>query len=78
MTYWGDWPWGIALDMNNQADRNFAISCAVPLVSDDARFLILLAAGPAFGTVLRIYRQGDSSERLQDGAVKGVLKRDYA
>jgi hypothetical protein len=74
----GDWPWGIALDMNNQADRNFTISCAVPLVGDDARFLILLAAGPAFGTVLRIYRQGDSSERLQDGAVKGVLTRDYA
>jgi len=73
--YWGDWPWAVVLDMNNQADGSFS-SCAVPLVTDDAQFLILLATGPAFNSVLRVYREGDSSDRMQDGTVKGVLVRD--
>jgi len=73
--YWGDWPWAVVLDMNNQADGSFS-SCAVPLVTDDAQFLILLATGPAFNSVLRVYRKGDSSDRMQDGTVKGVLVRD--
>lgn len=73
--YWGDWPWVVVLDMNNQADGSFS-SCVVPLVTDDAQFLILLATGPAFNSVLRVYRKGDSSDRMQDGTVKGVLVRD--
>jgi hypothetical protein len=73
--YWGDWPWAVVLDMNNQADRSFS-SCAVPLVTDDAQFLILLATGPAFNSALRVYRKGDYSDRMQDGTVKGVLVRD--
>ena len=56
--------------MNNQADR-ISYSCAVPLVTDDAQFLILLVTGPVFDSVhsaLRVYRKGDySSERMQDG-----------
>lgn len=72
--YWGDWPWAVVLDMNNQADGSF--SCAVPLVTDDAQFLILLAAGGAFNSALRVYRKGDSSDRMEDGTVKGVLVRD--
>jgi len=67
--YWGDWPWAVVLDMNSQADRSFS-SCAVPLVTDDAQFLILLATGPAFNSALRVYRKGDSSDRMQDGTVK--------
>jgi len=35
--YWGDWPWAVVLDMNNQADRSFS-SCAVPFVTDDPSF----------------------------------------
>ena len=73
--YWRDWPWAVVLDMNNQADRIF-YSCAVPLVTDDAQFLILLATGPAFSSALRVYRKGDSSDPMQDGTVKGVLVRD--
>lgn len=77
--YWGAWPWAVVLDMNNLADRVF-FSCAVPLVTDDAQFLILLATGPVFDSAhsaLRVYRKGDdSSERMQDGTVKGVLVRD--
>jgi hypothetical protein len=73
--YWGDWPWAVVLDMNNQADGSFA-SCAVPLVTDDAQFLILLVTGPVFNSALRVYRKGDSSDRMQDGTVKGVLVRD--
>jgi len=34
---WGDWPWAVVLDMNNQADRSFS-SCAVPFVTDDPSF----------------------------------------
>jgi hypothetical protein len=30
VTYWGEWPWAVVLDMNNVADRFY--SCAVPLV----------------------------------------------
>jgi hypothetical protein len=73
--YWGDWPWAVVLDMNNQADGSFS-SCAVPLVTDDAQFLILLATGPVFNSALRVYRKGDSGDRMQDGTVKGVLVRD--
>jgi hypothetical protein len=51
-------------------------SCAVPFVTDDAQFLILLATGPVFNSALRVYRKGDSSDRMQDGTVKGVLVRD--
>lgn len=77
VTYWGDWPWAVVLDMNNQADR--MMSCAVPLVTDDARFLILLATGPAFHTALRIYQRGsESGSRMRDGTVKGVLIRSIA
>ena len=73
--YWGAWPWAVVLDMS-QANRSFC-SCAVPLVTDDGQFLILLATGPGVDPVLRIYRKGDdSSERMQDGTVKGVLVRD--
>jgi hypothetical protein len=73
--YWRDWPWAVVLDMNNVADRLY--DCAVPLVTDDAQFLILLATGPAFNSALRVYRKGDySSDRTQDGTVKGVLVRD--
>jgi hypothetical protein len=76
VTYWGDWPWAVVLDMNNQADRIF-YSCAVPLVTDDAQFLILLATGPVLDSALRVYHKGDySTERIQDGTVKGVLVRD--
>lgn len=79
VTYWGDWSWAVLLDMNNQADR-ISYSCAVPLVTDDAQFLILLATGPVFDSAhsaLRVYRKGDySSERMQDGTVKGVLVRE--
>ena len=76
VTYWGDWPWAVVLDMNNPADR-ISYSCAVPLVTDDAQFLILLATGPVFDSALRVYRKGDySSERMEDGTVKGVLVRD--
>jgi hypothetical protein len=73
--YWGDWPWAVVLNMNNQADRSFSF-CAVPLVTDDAQFLILLATGPAFNSALRVYRKGDSSDRMQDGTVKGALVRE--
>ncbi len=66
--YWGDWPWAVVLDMNSQADRSFS-SCAVPLVTDDAQFLILLASGPAFNSALRVYRKGGSSDRMQDGTL---------
>ena len=76
VTYWGDWPWAVVLDMNKESDRSFSFSCAVPLITDDARFLILLAAGPAFDTVLRIYKRGEDNERMQDGTVKGVLVKD--
>ena len=76
VTYWGDWPWAVVLDMNNPADR-IAYSCAVPLVTDDAQFLILLATGAVFDSALRVYRKGDySSEPMEDGTVKGVLVRD--
>jgi hypothetical protein len=76
VTYWGDWPWAVVLDMNNQAGDLF-YSCAVPLVTDDAQFLILLVTGAVFDSALRVYRKGDdSSERMQDGTVKGVLVRD--
>lgn len=78
VTYWGEWPWAVVLDMNNQEDRSFTMSCAVPLVTDDARFLILLATGPAFSTALRIYRQGEPIDRMRDGTVKGVLIRSIA
>jgi hypothetical protein len=73
--YWGDWPWAVVLDMNNQADGSFS-SCAVPLVTDDAQFLILLATGHVFNSALRVYRKGDSGDRMQDGTRKGVLVRD--
>jgi hypothetical protein len=64
--YWGAWPWVVVLDMN-QANRSFC-SCAVPLVTDDGQFLILLATGPGVDPVLRIYGKGDdSSDRMQDG-----------
>ena len=77
VTYWGDWPWAVVLNMNDQSDRGFS-SCAVPLITDDARFLILLATGPAFNGALRIYRRGEDadSNRMQDGTVKGVLVRE--
>jgi|SRR5581483_811997 len=74
VTYWGDWPWAVVLDTKTEADRSFF--CAVPLITDDARFLILLATGPAFGSALRIYRQGDSSARMEDGTIKGVLVKE--
>lgn len=75
VTYWGNWPWAVVLEMNNQVDQPF-LSCAVPLVTDDAQFLILLATGPVFSSALRVYRKGDSSDRMQDGTVKGILVRD--
>jgi hypothetical protein len=75
VSYWGDWPWAVVLDVN-QANVVFT-SCAVPLVTDDGQFLILLATGAVFDSALRVYRKGDySSERMQDGTVKGVLVRD--
>ena len=43
-------------------------------MTDDGQFLILLATGPVFESALRVYRKGDdSSDRMQDGTVKGVL-----
>jgi hypothetical protein len=76
VTYWGDWPWAVILDMNNQTDRSFSMSCAVPLITDDGHFLILLAVGPAFNAALRIYKRGEDDDRMQDGTVKGVLVRE--
>lgn len=64
VTYWGDWPWAVVLDMNNPADR-ISYSCAVPLVTDDGQFLIPLARyviGSA-DSALRVYRKGDYSAR---------------
>jgi hypothetical protein len=61
--------------MSTEADRSFSF-CPVPLITDDARFLILLATGPAFRSALRIYRQADSSDRMQDGTVRGVLVKE--
>jgi hypothetical protein len=61
--------------MKNQADRSFSF-CAVPLITDDARFLILLATGPVFRSAMRIYRQGDSRDRMEDGTGKGVLVKE--
>ncbi|HWY67420.1 MAG TPA: hypothetical protein VNX88_02085 [Terriglobales bacterium] len=75
VTYWGDWAWAVVLDMNKEADRSFSF-CGVPLITDDAHFLILLATGPAFRSALRIYRQGDSSDRMEDGTIKGVLVKE--
>ena len=75
VTYWGDWPWAVVLDMNKDADRSFTF-CPVPLITDDAHFLILLATGPAFRSALRIYRRGDWSERMEDGTIKGVLVKE--
>jgi hypothetical protein len=75
VTYWGDWPWAVVLNMKNQADRSFSF-CAVPLITDDARFLILLATGPVFRSAMRIYRQGDSRDRMEDGTGKGVLVKE--
>ena len=75
VTYWGDWRWEVVLDANKEGDRSF-MGCLVPLVTDDARFLILLKTGVPFGVVLRIYRKGDSSIRREDGSIKGVLIRE--
>jgi hypothetical protein len=56
--------------MTKQVDRSFSF-CAVPLVTDDARFLILLATGPVFGSALRIYRQEDfPATQMEDGTLK--------
>src|SRR5689334_11961739 len=76
VTYWGDWRWAVVLDLNKQTDREFSMSCLVPLITDDARFLILLKTGPAFDSVLRIYRQADSKDRMEDGTIKGLLVRE--
>jgi len=76
VTYWGGWRWEVILDVNKEGDRSFSMSCLAPLVTDDARFLILLKTGAPFGAVLRIYRKGDSSIRMEDGSIKGVLVRE--
>src|SRR5215469_4640184 len=76
VTYWGDWRWTVVLHPNEEADRTFSMSCLVPLITDDARFLILLKTGPLFDSALRIYRQADSRERMEDGTIKGVLVRE--
>jgi hypothetical protein len=76
VTYWGAWRWEVVLDVNKESEHPFSMSCLVPLVTDDARFLILLRTGDAFGAVLRIYRKGDSSIRMEDGSIKGVLVRE--
>ena len=73
VTYWGDLPWAVELDMSDLSDRGFTVSCAVPLVTDDGRFLALLATGPAFDGVVRVYSRRDDDHRMQDGTVKGVL-----
>jgi hypothetical protein len=76
VTYWGDWRWSVVLDMTKQVDRSFSF-CAVPLVTDDARFLILLATGPVFSSALRIYRQEDfPATQMEAGTLKGVLVRE--
>ena len=77
VTYWGDSSWAVVLNMNKQADRSVSF-CPVPLITDDARFLILLASGPVYRSALRIYRQGDydSRDRTEDGMIKGVLVKE--
>ena len=76
VTYWGDWPWAIVLDMGKEADRSFSVSCAAPLITDDAHFLVLLATGPVCSSALRIYSKGNSDNRMEDGTIKGVLVRE--
>lgn len=74
LIYWGDWPWAVVLDMNNRADR-ISYSCAVPLVTDDAQFLILLARYviDSADSALRVYRKGDySSEPVEDATPQKV------
>lgn len=75
LSYWGDWPWVVELAVSNPSDRSFLFFCVVPLVTDDARFLVLLATGPAFSGALRIYARGEDRNRMHDGTVKGVLIR---
>lgn len=75
VTYWGDWPWSVVLDMTKPVDRSFSF-CAVPLITDDAQFMILLATGPVFRSALRIYHRGDSREQMEGGTIKGVLVRE--
>lgn len=74
VTLWGDWPWAVVLDTKNVADRPY--DCAVPLVTEDGQFLVLLAIGPAFDSALRIYRKGSDADRMQDGTIKGALVKD--
>ena len=74
--FWGYWAWGVVSDRTKQTDLSFSMSCAVPLVTDDGEFLVLLATGPVFASVMRIYRKGPCSDRTEDGTVKGVLVKE--
>ena len=76
VTYWGEFPWEIVLDGKNNADSRWF--CPMPLITDDGQFLILLKVGPDMGPAMRIYRQGDSRDRMEDGTVKGSLVKEIA
>lgn len=62
-TYWTDGSpgeWGVVLDSRTTGNLAFTSFCPLPLITDDGKFLILLATVPAmsadYWAVLRIYR----------------------
>jgi hypothetical protein len=70
----GSWvQWGVQLDLRNSRDWPFASSCALPLVTDDGEFLVLLAQSPALSAdmaVLRIYRRDRTNKKIpSDGQI---------
>lgn len=74
--FWGGWDrWRVTLDAHNDSDKRFTGFCALPLISDNGAFLILLSTGAtgAQDVALRIYRHDRLS---RDAPFAGVPVRD--
>ncbi len=74
-TYWGSSLWDVVLTRN---DPRPLPACAVPLLSDDGEFLILLnqrAVGPADSALWIYRRRYHLGDRLGDGPETSILVR---
>jgi hypothetical protein len=75
-TFWGGWNrWRVTLDAHSDRDKRFTGFCALPLITDNGIYLVLLSTGPTWApeAALRIYRH---NPRPESAAVTGVLVRD--
>jgi hypothetical protein len=79
LTSWTDWKrWSVVLDARVAANRPFAWSCSLPLITDDGEFLVLLSGSALYtDAALRIYRRRDHfGDPVREGPDQGVLVRD--